>query len=434
MPEPREFICEAYRFEQATGALSLRYAFDTGQRFEEHIVFPVGARQLTAQEGEALDRLFRMLLLACGVSYYKAFAPARLTCGAFPIDRPTVAFFTDFYVNGLAEFAYRNGIDLASRLHIAVDAIDAPSAIGLALPRRTCVPVGGGKDSIVTIECLKQAGEPLVLFSLGKAAPIEATIAEAALPAIHVTRRLDAALFDLNAAGALNGHVPITGILSMIVLACAIICGFDTIAMSNEHSASAPNVMDVNHQWSKSFEFEQALQRHVARHIVGDIKYFSFLRPLTEIAIARRFSRHPGYMPIFRSCNAAFRQAPEQRATGWCCDCPKCRFVFLALAPFVAKSHLVATFGRNMLDDATQIEGFAELCGVARFKPFECVGEIEESAATLRHLASMADWHGDAVVCAIAPRVPAADFASLFAPRSPHAVPDRFLAMLDACG
>ena len=156
----------------------------------------------------------------------------------------------------------------------------------------TCVPVGGGKDSIVTIECLKQAGEPLVPFSLGNAAPIEATIAQAGLPAIHVTRRLDPALFALNEAGALNGHVPITGILSLIVAACAIIHGFDAIAMSNEHSASAPNIADVNHQYSKSFEFEQAFSRLLERHVVQGVRYFSLLRPLSEVAIARRFARH----------------------------------------------------------------------------------------------------------------------------------------------
>ena len=83
-----------------------------------------------------------------------------------------------------------------------------------------------------------------------------------------MTRRLDPALFALNEAGALNGHVPITGILSMIVLACAIIHGFDAIAMSNEHSASAPNIADVNHQYSKSFEFEQAFSRLLERHVV----------------------------------------------------------------------------------------------------------------------------------------------------------------------
>jgi hypothetical protein len=375
-----------------------------------------------------------MLLLACGVSYYKAFAPDRIACTAFALDRPTADFFTEFYVKGLGEFAWRNGIDLASRLQFAVDDMPAASPLPLCLPRLTCVPVGGGKDSIVTIECLKQAGEPLVLFSLGSAAPIEATIAQAGLPFIRVTRRLDPALFALNEQGALNGHVPITGILSLIVLACAIIHGFDTIAMSNEHSASAPNVADVNHQYSKSFEFEAALTGYLENQVMTGVRYFSLLRPLTEIAIARRFVGHAEYLPIFRSCNAAFRQSPEQRVSNWCCDCPKCRFVFLALAPFVDRVRLIATFGRDMLDDSAQIDGFAELCGLQRFKPFECVGEVEESATVMAHLGNLPAWRGHAVVRALAPRLRAGDLSALFVHRAPHLVPDRYLAMLDASG
>jgi UDP-N-acetyl-alpha-D-muramoyl-L-alanyl-L-glutamate epimerase len=435
---PREFVCEAYRFEPATGVLSLHYAFDDGQRFLERITFPTGERSLSPREGEALDRVFRLLLLACGVSYYKAFAPERIRCTAFPLDRAATGFFTEFYIKGLAEFAWRNGIELAGRLRIVGDEVDPPSAVALSLPRRTCVPVGGGKDSIVTIECLKQAAEPLVLFSLGRALPIEQTIDVAGLPAIHVSRALDPALFALNAAGALNGHVPITGILSMIVVACAIICGFDTIAMSNEHSASAPNLtadgIDVNHQYSKSFEFEQQFSDLLTRHVVDGIRYFSILRPLSEVAIARRFARHPEYFPVFRSCNTAFRQAPERRGTNWCCDCPKCRFVFLALAPFVDRQQLIATFGRNVLDDTGQVDGFAELCGLRLHKPFECVGEVAESAAVMSHLGGVRGWRDDAVVRALSPQLPTGDLESLFVPRGPHLVPDRYLAMLDACG
>jgi hypothetical protein len=431
---PGDFICERYHFAPETGTLSLHYAFDAGPGFEERIMFPLRAGARSARERDALDRVFRLLLLACGVSYYKAFAPERLRCAAFPLDRALAAFFTDFYVKGLGEFAWRNGIDLGSRLRIVADPIEPPAAIGLALPRRTCVPVGGGKDSIVTIECLRQGDEPLVLFALGSAAPIEATIAQAGLPAIRVTRRLDPALFALNEAGALNGHVPITGILSLIVVACAIICGFDAIAMANEHSASAPNVADVNHQYSKSFEFEQQLARLLEDHVVTGVRYFSLLRPLTEVAIARRFARHDGYFSVFRSCNTGFRQSPERRGTDWCCDCPKCRFVFLVLAPFVERQRLIAMFGRNMLDDPAQIDGFAELCGLQRHKPFECVGEIEESAAVMSHLAGVAEWRGDAVVTALAPRLQGGNFASLFLRREPHSVPARYLAMLDACG
>jgi UDP-N-acetyl-alpha-D-muramoyl-L-alanyl-L-glutamate epimerase len=432
-----EFVCESYRFAPDTGTLSLHYAFDGGPRFEERIALPPATRSLSDVEAAALDKVLRLLLLACGVSYYKAFVPERIRCAAFPLDAETATFFADFYVKGLGEFAWRNGVDLA-RLSFATETVEPPTALRLQLPRLTCVPVGGGKDSVVTIECLKQAGEPLVLFELGNAVPIEATIAQAGLPAIRVTRRLDPTLFALNEAGALNGHVPITGILSMIVFACAIICGFDAIAMSNEHSASAPNLVtegrEVNHQYSKSFEFEQAFSRFVERHVVEGVRYFSLLRPLSEIAIARRFARHTAYLPVFRSCNAAFRQLPERRATNWCCDCPKCRFVFLALAPFVDRQLLIATFGHDMLDDAAQIDGFAELCGLQRHKPFECVGEVEESATVMAHLGDLAHWRDDSVVRALAPRLPPGNFAALFALRGPHLVPERYLAMLDACG
>src|SRR3954454_24578239 len=257
----REFVCEAYRFVPESGILSLQYAFSTGERFEERIAFAAGA-----QPSEALDRIFRLLLLACGVSYYKAFAPDRIRCTAFALDPVTAQFFTEFYLKGLGEFAWRNGVDL-SRIEVVSETVAPAAALQLKLPRLTCVPVGGGKDSIVTIECLKQASDPVVLFSLGTASPIEATIAQAGLPAIRVTRRLDPALFALNEAGALNGHVPITGILSIIVLACAVMHGFDTIAMSNEHSASVPNIADVNHQYSKSFEFEQSFSHLLERQV-----------------------------------------------------------------------------------------------------------------------------------------------------------------------
>jgi hypothetical protein len=434
MPPYTEFVCETYRFDQETSVLSLHYRFDDAFRFEERIVFPRVDRALSAAEHEALERIFRMLLLACGVSYYKAYAPDCIRCTAFPVDPATAAFFTDFYVKGLAEYAWRNGIALAGRLHIVTETVESDSAVQVALPRRTCIPVGGGKDSIVTVECLKQSGEPLVLFSLGNATPIDATIRQSGLPFIRATRTLDRRLLELNAAGALNGHVPITGILSMIVLASAVIVGFDAIAMSNEHSASQPTVADVNHQYSKSFDFEQAVRRYLEAHVVKGISYFSFLRPLSEVAIARRFARQTAYLPVFMSCNTAFRQAPERRSTNWCCDCPKCRFVFLALTPFIDKALLVATFGRDMLDDPSQMDGFAELCGLRAHKPFECVGEIEESAATLRHLQAIPAWRDAVVVRTLAPQVHGGDFTALFALRGPHLVPERYLAMLNACG
>ena len=439
-----EFVFESYAYDPARALLSLRYRFADGPRFEEQLIFDFPSRPLSADADAALDRIFRLIFLFSGVSYYKTFVPPRLVCRAFPLDRHTAEFLQNFYESGLAEFAWKNRISLQGHCKFDFDLVAPPAPIALELPRRTCVPVGGGKDSVVTLECLKAGGEDLVLFSLGDAQPIAACIAAAGLPFIRVRRRLDAGLLKLNDGGALNGHVPVTGILSAIVLACAVLSGFDTIAMSNEHSASAPNLMvdgvGINHQFSKSLGFERDFADYIANHISPDIAYFSLLRPLSEIEIARRFARYRQYFGSFRSCNTAFRQSPAERGQHWCCDCPKCRFVFLALAPFVAKPELISIFGRNMLDQETQCDGFAALCGVREHKPFECVGEIAESAAVMAHLGDHPDWRNDAVVRRLHVLFPSlrkadpADYQELFTVRHPHRVPQVFMAMLDACG
>lgn len=443
------FLFEHYAFDAVTGVLHLRYRFEGGPEFEEKITFPLPSRTLSADDKIALDHAFRLVFLLAGVSYYKTYATAQLKCPAFPLDQATAAFVEKVYRNGLGEFSYQNQLDLRDRVHFVSTDAAAPSAVALPLPHHLFVPVGGGKDSIVTLECLKQAGEPLTIYAQGRkawdlATPIQATIEKSGLPAIKVERELSGNLDALNKVGAYNGHVPITAILSSITVACAILYGFDTIVLSNEHSASAPNLLwndlEVNHQYSKSFAFEQDLAAYITQHISPSITYFSFLRPLSEAAITRRFARHEKYHDIFRSCNTAFRQDDKRRNKNWCCDCPKCRFVFLALAPFMAPEKLTGIFGKNMLDDMTQQQGFAELCGLSAFKPFECVGEIEESALLMQKLARSPEWKDFAIVRNLSAQfVPQNDaaftaaFEALFAYQPGHALPDRYLKMLHAC-
>ena len=187
--------------------------------------------------------------------------------------------------------------------------------------------------------------------------------------------------------------------------------------------------------WSSKRTFSE----YIRNYISPSIAYFSLLRPLSEIEIARRFSKYREYFRIFGSCNTAFRQSPATRGRGWCCECPKCRFVFLALSPFVAKAELIGIFGRNLLDEETQRDGFAQLCGLQEHKPFECVGEVAESAAVMGYLGDHPDWREDAVVrqlhdalARLRQRDPA-EYRALFEVRHPHRVPDSYMAMLDAC-
>jgi hypothetical protein len=439
-----EFVFENYRYDPLASVLSLYYRFSDGPRFEEELFFDFPSPRATKATSDVLDQVFRLIFLLSGVSYYKAFIPKLLICEAFELDKKITDFLHKFYNKGLAEFAFTNGLSLEDHFRFRCSSVSAAPPIPLDLPRKTLVPIGGGKDSIVTVECFRQGGEPLILFSLGDAEPINACIAAANLPFIRVRRRLDDALLRLNRAGALNGHIPITGILSAIALAGAVMSGCDAIAMSNEHSANIPNLqfngVEINHQFSKSLEFEQDFAEYVERFISPSISYFSLLRPLSEIEIARRFAKYSQYFGKFRSCNTAFRQSRAARGKHWCGNCPKCRFVFLALAPFVSKVDLIGIFGRNLLDDPTQFDGFAALCGLQEHKPFECVGETSESAAVMSYLGDHPDWRGDRVVRQLSDKFPElrrrdpAEYRALFELRHPHRVPAPYMALLDACG
>ena len=222
------------------------------------------------------------------------------------------------------------------------------------------VPVGGGKDSAVAIEIMRRSGCEVALFSVGDAPPIARTVAAAGLPRLLAHRRLDGGLAALNRAGAINGHVPVTAIVSCAALLTAALRGFDAVAMANERSASSGNVhwdgVEVNHQFSKGLRVERLLSAAVAEAQPG-LRIFSVLRPASELAVARAFARLERYHDAFTSCNAIFRIDPALRASSWCCDCPKCRFVFLALAPFSSPEHLREVFGRDLLDEEEQLRG-----------------------------------------------------------------------------
>jgi len=440
------FIFESFEYSRGTGELSLRYAFEDGPAFEERIVFPPAAKSLAPEEDAALDASFRLLFLLAGVSYYKAYVPEKLVCRAFSLDEATAGFLEKTYRNGLGEFAYRNGIDLSRRVNFITEKTDPWLPTELDLPQRVLVPVGGGKDSIVTIECLRKAGSNITLFAAGPATglaePIRATIETSGLWSLQVRRSLSPMLAELNRSGALNGHVPITAILNSIAVCCAILHSFGAIAFSNERSASEPNIREgtreINHQYSKSLQFEKDFSGFVRGHIVSNLECFSFLRPLSETAIARRFAGLKKYHRIFRSCNSAFRLDEKRRGEGWCCNCPKCRFVFLVLAPFMDKGELVDIFGKNLLDDETQKEGFAELCGLSSHKPFECVGEVGESAVLLRVLSRDSQWKNDIVVKSLAGMMPEIknlenSFNSLFEFGDDHCLPAKYLEILRAC-
>ncbi len=410
------FVFEAPSFDAPTGEAILPYRDGDGTRFVERFAFGPPPPDLTPARLALTRRLVAYLHALAGVSYYKARAAHGLDLAATGLDAAAAAFVRAVYLHGLGEFAHTNGLALEPRLRFAGTAAHpAPAPIGAALPRRALVPVGGGKDSLVTLEVLAEAGEPFALFAVNPKGPIAATLAVSDRPAVTVARTLDPTLLRLNREGALNGHVPITAIVTLAALTAAAWHGYDRVVMSNERSADEANLAvdgrAVNHQWSKSSAFEGLLRTELRRAVSPDIEVFSLLRPLRELAIAERFARAFRWDEVFSSCNRNFHLEGAGPAGRWCRDCPKCRFVFLALAPFVRRERLLAIFGGDVLDDPAQLAGFRALAGLEGHKPFECVGETGEAAAALALLSLRWPWSETAVLRALegelAPRRPA---------------------------
>lgn len=420
------------------GLVTLRYALDDQIEFVERFELPAGTR-VGAAERARVDGLLSLLHWVAGVSYFKTAVPRVVRCETGAPPPASAALLEALYSEGLGEFAYTNGLPSLPRPTFPV-ASRGPSRDQPRPLARVLVPVGGGKDSAVALEIVRRSGVEPALFSVGDAAPIARTAEVAGLPRLLVRRRLDPGLAALNRAGALNGHVPITAIVSCVALLTAALHGFDAVAMANERSASSGNVtwdgIDVNHQFSKSLRAERLLRAAVGE-ATGDVGIFSILRPASELAIARAFARMERYHPAFTSCNTIFRLDPELRGTSWCCDCPKCRFVFLVLAPFSDPAHLRAVFGRDLLDDEDQFAGFALLTATGGHKPFECVGEEQESLAAIRLLADDPRWCEHRVVRRLAAEVlpqagDAGDPAAILRLSDDHDVPATLLPAVRA--
>lgn len=360
------------------------------------------------------DSLMRDMVFSLGmvelISYWKIACPPQVIVEAGALNREQVEWWKDLYYNGLGEFFYVNGITEATQENF-MDIVcsvqgeapgkpepgyaEKPQAVEVfsqSEPVSSCpgsahiqpaqtegvlVPIGGGKDSAVTLELLRSAGAPIYAYIINSRGATIHTTQAACLGEDHiisVRRTLDPNMLDLNRQGYLNGHTPFSALVAFSAVMAARMYGLKWVALSNESSANESTVQGstVNHQYSKSFQFEQDFHDYANRFLPRSPYYFSLLRPLSEFQIARYFAGRRQYHAIFRSCNAG------SRTDSWCGHCPKCLFVYLILSPFLSSGEVREIFGRDMLEDGSMKATLEQLTGIQEEKPFECVGSRGE--------------------------------------------------------
>jgi hypothetical protein len=315
------------------------------------------------------------------ISYFKATCCPQFFIKCGKLDSFQEKWFKKLYFLGLGEFRFINNIQTSE--NELVEFISEGKELEVEENRELLsgivIPIGGGKDSNVTLDLLKDYKENSVAFRIGsRKVPLEcAKIAGFEDDKIvEVKRVIDKNLLELNSKGFLNGHTPFSAIVAFITYLCAYLIGKKYIALSNEDSANESNVNgeNINHQYSKTIEFENDFREYADKYLKCGVQYFSMLRPISELQIAMLFSKLEKYHPIFNSCNVGSKEEPWR----WCCSCPKCLFVYTILSPFLYKEKLVKIFGEDLFEKESLLKTFIELCGYGETKPFECVGTYGE--------------------------------------------------------
>ncbi len=375
-----EFIYESYDIERQPGEVKLAFRFSVPGlgEFAPQWTLPMPDNPVFPPESPLFQNLAFQLGLVELISYWKIACPplVRIKCGF--LDAAQQKWWKAQYFSGLGEFFYKNGIDASEEDFMSLQPEGAPLPAGEPLPLKGCmIPVGGGKDSVVTMELLRDLKEENLCYILN---PRGATVNTAKLAGfdekqlVCPRRTLDPLMLELNRQGYLNGHTPFSALVAFSGLLMAAAYGKKYLVLSNESSANEATVAgsSVNHQYSKSFQFEQDFNWYERQYIGSGVLYFSLLRPWSEFQIAAYFARFPQYHSAFRSCNAG------SKTDSWCGACPKCLFVWVILSPFLDTAQLEGIFGENLAQKEALWETLRQLCGMTAEKPFECVGSREE--------------------------------------------------------
>ena len=397
--------------------------------FTESVTFE-GVGTLNSPSVIAIAQLWYLI---AGLSYYKAGAATRVDVGSIPLGAKGRALLHAALHDGLGEYAFSNNTPLDDV--VIEGGVDVEPSAPVVDMNQVLIPFGGGIDSVVTVaELSGKVDRALFVVSpaSGKFAPLEATAAVTGLGVVRAMRTIDANIIDADDE-FLSGHVPVTAMVTLLAVVGALASGRGAVAMSNEFSSSLPNLRwrdaDINHQWSKSWDAEQLIADAVSERIGGEFVVASYLRDRSELWVAKVFSQLENYHHVFRSCNRAFAQVPELRASGWCGTCDKCLFVNLVLAPYLSRSLLRDIFASEPLSDPDRIGQLRILVGIGLdHKPFECVGDPDESAVALITVSKMNEWSDVGWLDELARELsPVRNFDELLESQGPSRVPAHWL-------
>ena len=389
------FYYQGYRFWIENNDLIINFYYDLHNSFKflhKIKIKNIERKRIQKIPKELLENLIFNLGIAEILNYWKAFSSQNIFI-PYHLEKEQINFWEKFFIEGMGQYFYENGINFKENnfINFFIGEENNFQKHKIELSPNFLLALGEGKDSIVSLELLKKYlkedfQKKLSIFIVNPTLLHFSIINQSFVKKhIFVERKLDKQILKLNQSGFLNGHIPITGVLSFLISLCGVIFDYQNLIFSNERSAEEGNLKYlgkiINHQWSKSYEFENLFRQYLNNYLIENLNFFSFLRPLYEIQIAKIFTNFSQYFNKFSSCNVVKTNAFLNKNVRWCGKCPKCLFVFTMLYGFLGKEKVSEIFGKNLFEDRELIELSKKLLGLKSFKPFECVGTKKEIKA-----------------------------------------------------
>jgi len=381
------FVYDNFTLQHEKEGLRITFQFKTEPDFIFQPSICIGSvdqSRLNSLPTSVINNFAFHLGLVEMLSYWKATCSPTIVIRPAYLSEDQLDWWKRLLLHGMGEYFYVNGIDYRDDDFVKIKSIGTQQYHHdrSSHQDRDLVLTSGGKDSALTAQLYREMGVEFQCLHVNPtpAAKLIAHSAGCDSP-ITIDRLIDPALLKLNTQDYLNGHIPFSASLAIIGITAAFLFDYNKVVVSNERSCEEGNVTflgeEINHQYSKTFRFEEDLRNYSRTYLSKDISYFSILRPLYEIQIAGLFSNYPPYFNIFKSCNR------NQADNSWCMNCVKCAFVFCALYPFLGSSQVEKIFGQDIFECERAIPLFKELISEDTHKPFECVGTRAEILASL---------------------------------------------------
>ncbi len=383
-----EFIYESFSYAVSKNNLEIFFNFKIGNEINfspKILIENIDKKRLAKIEDKTLKNLIFNIGLAEIPTYWKTVCSPKIVIKSGNLDRKQITWWKSLFLKGMSQFFYENKIDWRKKDFLNINSSGKKfKQYKDRLKDRYLVPFAGGRDSIVSVETLKEKNgkDKIFLFTLNPIEKIQKSVKVTEVKKqIIVRRTIDRDLLDLNKVGYFNGHTPFTSLLSFISVLCAVLFDCKNIAFSNEKSANEGNLKylgrEINHQWAKSSVFEKMFKEYCLNYLAKEVNYFSFTRKYGELEISKILTKYPKYFPVFSSCNAGMKILTKSNER-WCCECPKCLFVYLSLYPFLKEQEINKIFGKNIFENKKLLPVMKGLLGRGAVKPFECVGTKKE--------------------------------------------------------